>query len=61
MTAKILKILKVAWLRNGMQTLLVKGPGFRDSSTSFEYETYELQLKTQTLSTPVQLLFTPGT
>lgn len=61
MTEKILKTPKMAWLRNGMQTLLVKGPDFRGSLTSFEYETYELQLKTQALSTPIQLLSTPGT
>lgn len=41
-----------------MQMLLVKGPD--DSLTSFECETHDLQLKTQTLSNPVQLLFTPG-
>lgn len=58
MTAKILKIPKMAWLRNGMQMLLVKGPD--DTLASFEYETYDLQLKTQTPSNPVQLLFSPG-
>lgn len=41
-----------------MQMLVVKGPD--DSLTSSEYETYDLQLKTRTLSNPVQLLFTPG-
>lgn len=34
-----------------MQTLLVKGPDFCDSLTTFEYETWELQLKTQIHST----------
>lgn len=39
MTPKILKNPKMAWLRNRMQILLVKGPDFCDTLTSFEYET----------------------